>query len=80
MSVCVCSHSSESTEGSICEPVNVEYEYIKKNQRLLIIFLEHFLESITSAQVALPGGCNIGSRPIDQHLKGFKALGAIVRN
>ena len=28
------------------------------------------------AQVALPGGCNIGSRPIDQHLKGFAALGA----
>ena len=28
--------------------------------------------------LALPGGCNIGSRPIDQHLKGFKALGAKV--
>ena len=28
--------------------------------------------------MALPGGCNIGSRPIDQHLKGFKALGAKV--
>ena len=28
------------------------------------------------AQVALPGGCNIGSRPVDQHLKGFNALGA----
>ena len=31
-----------------------------------------------SAQVPLPGGCNIGSRPIDQHLKGFRALGAEV--
>ncbi len=30
------------------------------------------------AEVSLPGGCNIGSRPIDQHLKGFKALGAHV--
>ena len=29
-----------------------------------------------SAQVPLPGGCDIGSRPIDQHLKGFRALGA----
>ncbi len=28
------------------------------------------------AEVELPGGCNIGSRPIDQHLKGFRALGA----
>lgn len=32
-----------------------------------------------SAQVALPGGCNIGSRPIDQHIKGFEALGAMVK-
>ncbi|MBP3736847.1 MAG: UDP-N-acetylglucosamine 1-carboxyvinyltransferase [Lachnospiraceae bacterium] len=32
-----------------------------------------------NAQVALPGGCAIGLRPIDQHLKGFKALGAEVR-
>lgn len=31
------------------------------------------------ASVALPGGCNIGSRPIDQHIKGFEALGADVR-
>lgn len=30
------------------------------------------------AEVPLPGGCNIGSRPIDQHLKGFRALGASV--
>ena len=30
------------------------------------------------AEVALPGGCNIGSRPIDQHIKGFRALGAKV--
>ena len=34
--------------------------------------------SIKRAEVALPGGCNIGSRPIDQHLKGFRALGAYV--
>ena len=30
------------------------------------------------AEVALPGGCNIGSRPVDQHIKGFRALGADV--
>lgn len=30
------------------------------------------------AQVGLPGGCNLGARPIDQHIKGFEALGAIV--
>lgn len=32
-----------------------------------------------SAHVLLPGGCDIGSRPIDQHIKGFEALGAVVR-
>ena len=31
-----------------------------------------------SAQVGLPGGCNLGARPIDQHIKGFEALGASV--
>ena len=30
------------------------------------------------AQVGLPGGCNLGARPIDQHIKGFEALGSIV--
>ncbi|MDO6575526.1 UDP-N-acetylglucosamine 1-carboxyvinyltransferase, partial [Staphylococcus pasteuri_A] len=30
------------------------------------------------ARIALPGGCAIGSRPIDQHLKGFEAMGAEV--
>ena len=34
------------------------------------------LGKFRKAEVDLPGGCNIGSRPIDQHLKGFKALGA----
>ena len=31
------------------------------------------------ARIALPGGCAIGSRPIDQHLKGFEAMGAKYR-
>ena len=30
------------------------------------------------ARVALPGGCNFGARPIDQHIKGFEAIGAAV--
>ena len=32
------------------------------------------------AEVAMPGGCNIGTRPIDQHLKGFRLLGAVHEN
>lgn len=35
-----------------------------------------FLARFKSANVGMPGGCNIGERPIDQHLKGFEALGA----
>ncbi|MDR0293509.1 MAG: UDP-N-acetylglucosamine 1-carboxyvinyltransferase [Oscillospiraceae bacterium] len=35
-----------------------------------------FLARFSSAQVAMPGGCNLGVRPIDQHIKGFEALGA----
>ncbi len=31
-----------------------------------------------SAEVGIPGGCNLGARPIDQHIKGFEALGAVV--
>ncbi|MCR5323241.1 MAG: UDP-N-acetylglucosamine 1-carboxyvinyltransferase [Lachnospiraceae bacterium] len=36
------------------------------------------LGKCNNAQVPLPGGCNIGSRPIEQHIKGFRALGADV--
>ena len=45
----------------------------------LISFIGAMLGKYKSAQVPLPGGCNIGSRPIDQHLKGFRALGAEVK-
>ena len=51
--------------------------YIKKI-RASYYMLGALLGRFSSAEVALPGGCNIGSRPIDQHLKGFRALGAKV--
>ena len=41
-------------------------------------FLGALLGKYNKAEVPLPGGCNIGSRPIDQHLKGFRALGTEV--
>lgn len=37
-----------------------------------------FLGRFGRAEVALPGGCNFGSRPIDQHIKGFEAMGATI--
>ncbi len=56
---------------------SIEYDYIKKI-RASYYLLGALLGKHHRAEVALPGGCNIGSRPIDQHLKGFRALGAEV--
>ena len=58
--------------------ISVDDDYIRKI-RASYYFLGSLLGKYKSAQVPLPGGCNIGSRPIDQHLKGFSALGADVR-
>lgn len=55
--------------------LSIEYDYIKKI-RASYYLLGALLGKYKKAEVALPGGCNIGSRPIDQHLKGFRALGA----
>ena len=63
--------------GSTIYSTTVDYEYIKKI-RASYYLLGALLGKKGNAQVALPGGCNIGSRPIDQHIKGFKALGANV--
>ena len=57
--------------------VAVDDEYIRKI-RASYYFIGALLGKYKSAQVPLPGGCNIGSRPIDLHLKGFRALGAKV--
>ncbi|WP_026524579.1 MULTISPECIES: UDP-N-acetylglucosamine 1-carboxyvinyltransferase [unclassified Butyrivibrio] len=55
----------------------IENEYIKKI-RASYYMIGAFLGKYNNAQVVLPGGCNIGLRPIDQHIKGFTALGANV--
>ncbi len=56
---------------------SVDYEFIKKI-RASYYLLGALLGKYKEASVPLPGGCNIGSRPIDQHIKGFEALGATV--
>ena len=61
--------------GSGIGDLSIEYDYIKKI-RASYYLLGALLGKYHKAEVALPGGCNIGSRPIDQHLKGFRALGA----
>jgi UDP-N-acetylglucosamine 1-carboxyvinyltransferase len=57
--------------------LKIDYDYIKKI-RASYYLLGALLGKYKEAEVALPGGCNIGSRPIDQHIKGFEALGANV--
>ena len=64
--------------GSTIHGCAVEYEYIKKI-RASYYLLGALLGKYNNASVPLPGGCNIGSRPIDQHLKGFRAIGANVK-
>lgn len=53
------------------------FEYVRK-MRASVLVLGPLLARYGHAKVALPGGCAIGSRPIDQHLKGFEAMGAKV--
>lgn len=57
--------------------LNVEapYEYVSK-MRASIVVMGPLLARNGHAKVAMPGGCAIGKRPIDLHLKGFQALGA----
>ncbi len=59
--------------NSLC----VDNEFIKKIRGSYYL-LGALLGKYKRAEVAFPGGCNIGSRPIDQHKKGFEALGATV--
>jgi len=53
------------------------YDQVRK-MRASVLTLGPLLARFGRARVSLPGGCAIGERPIDQHLKGFEALGATV--
>ncbi len=64
--------------GSTITSVHADNEYIKKI-RASYYLLGALLGKFNKAEVTLPGGCNIGSRPIDQHIKGFTMLGADVK-
>ena len=63
-------HTVKINGGTITD-FNIDYDYIKKI-RASYYLLGAMLGKYKKAEVALPGGCNIGSRPIDQHLKGFR--------
>jgi UDP-N-acetylglucosamine 1-carboxyvinyltransferase len=58
--------------------IEAPFEFVRK-MRASVLVMGSLLARKGSARVALPGGCAIGSRPIDQHLKGFEAMGAEVK-
>lgn len=64
--------------GATVNTTTLDNDAIKKI-RGSYYFVGALLGKYKSAEVSLPGGCSIGSRPVDQHLKGFRALGATVR-
>ncbi|QHS23545.1 UDP-N-acetylglucosamine 1-carboxyvinyltransferase [Virgibacillus sp. MSP4-1] len=78
MNVNVLSHDHTLVIDS-ARPLTTEapLEYVRK-MRASVLVLGPLLARYGHAKVAMPGGCAIGSRPIDQHLKGFEAMGAKV--
>ena len=64
--------------GSAIDTLEAPYELVK-TMRASILVLGPLLARFGVAKVSLPGGCAIGSRPVDQHIKGLEALGATIR-
>lgn len=66
----------------IIDTKNVEYKPIPENLaskfRASYYFIGAMLGRFNKAEVSMPGGCNFGRRPIDQHIKGFQRLGSVV--
>jgi UDP-N-acetylglucosamine 1-carboxyvinyltransferase len=59
---------------------NTEAPYdIVSKMRASILVLGPLLARVREARVSLPGGCNIGTRPVDLHLKGLEAMGAVIK-
>lgn len=74
---------NESTNTIVVDATNdvsweTPFEYVSK-MRASIVVMGPLLARLGRARVALPGGCAIGTRPIDLHLKGFEAMGASIK-
>jgi UDP-N-acetylglucosamine 1-carboxyvinyltransferase len=61
--------------GASVDKLEAPYELVK-TMRASILVLGPLLARFGEAKVSLPGGCAIGSRPVDQHIKGLRAMGA----
>lgn len=62
-------------QGDVITNLEAPYEMVK-TMRASILVLGPLLARFGEARVSLPGGCGIGSRPVDQHIKGLQAMGA----
>jgi UDP-N-acetylglucosamine 1-carboxyvinyltransferase len=62
-------------DGSAIDKLEAPYELVK-TMRASILVLGPLVARFGEAKVSLPGGCAIGSRPVDQHIKGLQAMGA----
>ncbi len=61
------------------DPLTPEAPYeLVKTMRASVLALGPLLARFGRAKVSLPGGCAIGSRPVDQHIKGLQAMGALI--
>lgn len=65
-------------DTSTLRDYTVPYD-LAKNMRASYYFIGSLLGRFGKACVSMPGGCNFGVRPIDQHIKGFELLGAVIQ-
>ena len=64
--------------AAVIKSSEATYEMVK-TMRASILVLGPLLTRMHNAKVSLPGGCAIGARPVDQHIKGLKAMGASIK-
>ncbi len=64
-----------TVDASEVKNTQADYDLVR-TMRASILVLCPLVARIGKAKVSLPGGCSIGARPVDQHIKGLKALGA----
>ena len=71
-------HSYMVLTAAVIKSSEATYEMVK-TMRASILVLGPLLARMHSAKVSLPGGCAIGARPVDQHIKGLKTMGATIK-
>ena len=76
--VTVGEHSEVTVAAAELRNLRAPYELVK-TMRASFLVMGPLLARFGEAEVSLPGGCAIGARPVDQHLKGFTALGADIQ-